>query len=187
MQAAILLPRHKLTVDHYHKMAETGILTALDRVELIEGELIDMAPIGSRHATRVDYLNRLLVKQVSDDHLVRVQNPVRLGKHSEPEPDIAIVHNRRYSKAHPIPKDVLLLIEVADTTVQYDREIKVPLYARHHIPEVWLLDLPKGCLEIYLQPGKKGYRQILLPDPDETISPSLVPEVSVRIAELFEQ
>ena len=187
MQTAILLPRHKLTVDHYHKMAEAGILTTLDRVELIEGELIDMAPIGSQHATRVDYLTRLLVKQVSDDHWVRVQNPVHLGKHSEPEPDIAIVRNRRYSKAHPTPKDVLLLIEVADTTVQYDRDIKIPLYARHHIPEVWLLDLPRGRLEIHLQPGKQGYRQILLPDLDETISPSLVPEVSVWIAELFEQ
>ena len=187
MQVAILLPRHKLTVEHYHKMAEAGILTTLDRVELIEGELIDMAPIGSKHATRVDYLNRLLVKQVRDDHLVRVQNPVRLGKHSEPQPDIAIVHNRRYSKAHPVPKDVLLLVEVVDTTVQYDREIKIPLYARHHIPEVWLLDLPMVRLEIYLQPGKGGYRQMLRPEFEETISPSLVPEVSVRIVELFER
>lgn len=186
MAATAPLRRHKLKVSDYHKMAEAGILTELDRVELIEGELIDRAPIGGFHATTVDYLNRLLVKQVSDDRLVRIQNPVRLGAHSEPEPDIAIVRNRRYVKAHPMPKDVLLLIEVADATASYDRDVKLPLYARHRIPEVWLIDLRNKRVEMYSQPDEQGYRQLLRPGSGETIAPTLAPEVSVPVAALFE-
>lgn len=185
MENLATLPRHRLTVEDYHRMGEAGILTEDDRVELIEGELIEMPPIGSRHAYTVDRLNRILVKQVSNERLVRVQNPILMGKYAEPEPDIAIVRNRHYAEAHPGPEDVLLLIEVADTTLVYDREVKVPLYARHGVPEVWLVDLGSERVEIYLEPTAQGYRQILRPQNAETTVPSQVPEVALRIADLW--
>ena len=185
MQTPTAPVRHKLTVADYHKIAEAGILTEDDRVELIDGELIDMAPIGSPHADYVDRLNLMLASQSGGQFRLRIQNPVQLGDYNEPEPDIVIAQNRSYLEAHPGPQDVLLLIEVADTTLKYDRDIKIPLYARCGIPEVWLIDLQKKRLEIHRQPSQEGYRQILLPANTEPVSPLLVPAVSIRMAELW--
>ena len=177
--------RHKLTVNDYHKIAEAGILTEDDRVELIEGELIDMAPIGSSHADYVDRLAELLFSQIGGKFRVRIQNPVQLDDYSEPEPDIVIAKNRSYREAHPGPQDILLLIEVADSTLKYDRDIKIPLYARCGIPEVWLIDVQNKRLEIHRQPSQEGYRQILLPASSESVSPLLVAGIGIRIAKLW--
>jgi Uma2 family endonuclease len=185
MQMPTVPVRRKLTVDDYHKMAEAGILTEDDRVELIEGELIDMAPIGSPHADYVDRLNLMLINQLGTRFRVRIQNPVQLDDYNEPEPDVVIAQNRSYREAHPGSQDILLLIEVADTTLKYDRDIKIPLYARCGIPEVWLIDLQNKRLEIHRQPSQEGYQQILLPANTESVSPSLVPGVSIRMAELW--
>lgn len=181
--------RHLLTVDDYHKMGEAGILGEDDRVELVEGELIDMAPIGSEHAGQVIQLNALLSVLLAGRALLSPQNPVRLGEYSEPQPDITILRLRGdfYRTAHPQPEDVLLLIEVADATIHYDRNMKIPLYARHGIPEVWLIDLQKKNVEIYRQPSGDGYRQTLRPARDERISLSLLPDVSILIADLWSQ
>ncbi|MFO1430795.1 MAG: Uma2 family endonuclease [Candidatus Competibacteraceae bacterium] len=184
MQPATEFVRHKLTVNDYHQIAEAGILTADDRVELIEGELIDMAPIGSPHADYVDRLAELLISQVHGKFRVRIQNPIQLDNYSEPEPDVVIAKDRSYREAHPGPQDILLLIEVADTTLKYDRNIKIPLYARSGIPEVWLIDIQNQRLEIHRQPSQEGYRQILLPASNEAVSPLLVDGVSIRMAEL---
>ncbi|MCE2487883.1 MAG: Uma2 family endonuclease [Desulfurellaceae bacterium] len=134
------LPQHRLSADDYHKMGEAGIFDHADRVELIEGRLIDMAPIGSDHAGQ---LNAVLNRAFARLALVSPQNPIRLSEHSEPQPDFAILRLRAdfYRTSHPQPSDVLLVIEVADTSIRHDREVKIPLYARHGIPEVWLLDL----------------------------------------------
>src|SRR5712691_7513791 len=172
--------RHRLlTVDDYHKMAEAGILGEDDRVELIDGELIEMAPIGSNHAGEVMSLNMLLSAAVAGRAIISPQNPVRLSVHSEPQPDLTVLRFRDdfYRTSHPQPEDVLLLIEVADTTIRYDREIKIPLYARAGIPEVWLIDLQQERVEIYLQPSSDGYRQLLRPTKNERISFSLLPDV----------
>jgi Uma2 family endonuclease len=188
MQAAQTdIQRHLLTVDDYHKMGEAGILCEDDRVELIEGELIDMAPIGSDHAGKVIQLNALLGVLLAGRALLSPQNPIRLGEYSEPQPDMTILRLRDdfYRTAHPRPEDVLLVIEVADTTVLYDRNVKIPLYARHSIPEVWLIDLQKKQVEIYRQPSSDGYRQILRPAKDERIALSLLPDVSLLIADLW--
>jgi Uma2 family endonuclease len=188
MQPARTVARHHLlTVDDYHKMGQAGILREDDRVELIEGELIDMSPIGSDHAGMVMQLIAVLSPAVSGRAIVSPQNPVRLGAHSEPQPDIAILRYRPgfYRASHPQPEDVLLLIEVADTTIHYDRDVKIPLYARHGIPEVWLIDLQQERVEIYLQPSSDGYRQTLRPAKDGRISPSLLPDVSLLIADLW--
>jgi Uma2 family endonuclease len=179
--------RHRLTVTDFHRMAEAGILGEDDRVELIDGELFDMSPIGSRHAGTVLHLTGLFNRAVGDTALVSVQNPVMLGEHSEPEPDIALLRPRSdvYTCSHPEAKDVLLLIEVADTSVGFDRDVKTPLYARHEVPEIWLLDLTKRCLEIHRRPSAEGYRVVLRPDRDDRISPELLPSVLLVASQLF--
>jgi Uma2 family endonuclease len=185
----VIVRYHLLTVEDYHRMAEAGILGEDDRVELIEGELIDMAPIGSGHASEVMRLNRSLSAAVAGRAIISPQNPIRLGTHSEPQPDMAVLRYRNdfYKASHPQPADILLLIEIADTTIRYDREIKIPLYARHGIPEVWLIDLQQERVEIYLQPSSEGYRQILRPGKNERIVLSLLPDVSIVIADLWPQ
>ena len=154
-----LAHRHRVTAQQYHRMAEAGILHEEDRVELIEGEIIDLTPIGSRHAACVDYLNQLLLPALIGEAIVRIQQPIVLGESSEPEPDIALVRHRGdfYGSAHPGAPDVLLIIEVADTSLRYDREVKIPLYARHAVAEVWLVDLEARALRVFRGPTAQGY------------------------------
>jgi Uma2 family endonuclease len=177
------MPYHRWSVEEYHQMALSGLLDETDRVELIEGELIDMSPIGSKHAFRVDSIARALQRAPRNSLLVRVQNPVLLGDHSEPQPDIAVVKDKNYSEAHPGAEDVLLIVEVSDTTLAYDRDVKLSLYARHGIPEVWLLDVNAGELTIYREPAEGQYRLIRKPTRAETVSPVLVPGVAIALAE----
>lgn len=171
------------TVDEYYQMSRAGILCEDDRVELIEGEVAEMTPIGRRHAACVDRLNRLFSRQVGEHAIVRVQNPVRLSKYSEPQPDLALLQPRPdfYAQAHPEPADVLLVIEVAETSADTDRIVKVPLYARAGVPEVWLVDLAEECIEIYRKPSPRGYGEILRTWRGEDISPQTLPEVSLSV------
>lgn len=158
---APLLTRHRLTVADYYRMAEAGIFAPNARVELIEGEVIDMAPIGTRHAAAVGRLLRAATAAVGSRALVWVQNPLRLGDLSEPEPDLMLLKLRDdfYADAHPTAADVLLLIEVADTSARYDREIKLPLYARHGVPEVWIVDLEARLVRFFRSPAGQGYAE----------------------------
>jgi Uma2 family endonuclease len=141
--------------------AEAGILSEDDRVELIEGELVEMTPIGSRHAACVKRLNQLLSQQVGQHALVSVQDPIRLGERSEPEPDLAVLRPRAdfYASAHPGAEDALLIVEVAEASLDYDRAVKLPLYARFGIPEVWLVDLVGERIEVYRHPTPQGYQE----------------------------
>jgi Uma2 family endonuclease len=143
--------RHRITVDEYYRMAEVGLLAEDARVELIEGEIIDMAPIGSRHAAVVGRLNELLQRTVGDRAIVWVQGPIRLSRLSEPQPDVALLKRRDdfYAARHPTGQDTLLVIAVSDTTLRYDREVKVPLYARHGVPELWIADLKGRCVHFF--------------------------------------
>lgn len=152
--------RHRFTVDDYYQMVKTGILSEGDRTELIEGEIIEMVPIGSRHAGSVDQLNTLLSAGVGDATIVRVQSPIRLDAHSEPQPDLTLLEARDdfYSSAHPTPDDVLLVVEVSDASLEYDRAEKIPLYADHRIPVVWLINLRDRCVELYERPDDEGYQ-----------------------------
>jgi Uma2 family endonuclease len=152
---------HLFTVDEYYRMGEAGILSEDARVELIEGEIIDMAPIGMRHALCVNRLNQLLVLLLQGRAMVHVQNPLHLGDYSEPQPDIALLKQRDYSHDlhNPGPNDVLLAIEVSDTTLTFDRKVKVPLYARVGIPEVWIVNLQEESIEVHSQPDKGAYQQ----------------------------
>ena len=150
---------HRLTVDEYYRMAEVGVLAPDARVELIEGDIVDMAPIGSRHAAAVNLLTERLFRVLADAALVFVQSPVRLNRRSEPQPDLAVVRPRgdRYASGHPTPADVWLLIEVSDTTLRFDLDVKSILYARHSIPELWVVDLIHSELRIFRDPRREGY------------------------------
>ena len=139
-------------------MAETGVLADDDRVELVGGEIIEMSPIGKRHAACVDRLTRLLSK-LGDQLIVRVQGPIQVDQYSEFQPDFALLRSRNdfYASSLPLPNDILLVIEVADSTVEYDRLMKVPAYARAGIPESWLVDLPADRIELNAFPVNEQY------------------------------
>ena len=179
--------RRKLSADQFEQMGRTGILGPEARVELIEGEMIEMAPIGSRHAAAVAFLSMHFTRAVAGAALVWSQNPLRLADDSEPQPDLMLLRPTadRYRSAHPRPADVLLLVEVADTTLGFDRDTKLPLYARHSVPEVWILDLAAERLEIYREPGAVGYRRKLERSGTESIAPAALPAASLQVATVF--
>ena len=178
--------RHRLSVNEFERMAQAGILAEDERVELIEGDLIDMTPIGSRHAGAVSRLTRAFSLAVGADVIVSVQNPIRLDRYSQPQPDLALLRPRAdfYAEAHPQPADVLLIVEVAEASLAYDRDVKIPLYARHGIPEVWLLDVAGRCLTAHRAPGPDGYgeqRHIVEAQP---LAAALLPAAVIDLAGL---
>jgi len=148
------------TVADYYRMAEVGILRPDERVELIEGEIIQMSPIGSLHGGTVNRLNALLGRLVGPQAIVSVQNPVHLDDYSEPEPDVALLKPRAdyYTTSHPTPSDILLLLEVSDTTVLRDKREKLPLYARSAIPSVWIVDLAQRAIHVHADPADGHYQ-----------------------------
>lgn len=154
------LQRRRFTTDEYHGMAEAGVLRTDDRVELVDGEIVEMTPIGSRHAACVDRLMVLLQRCIGERQVLRVQGPIRLDVHSELQPDVAVLRRREdfYAAALPGPGDVLLVIEVADASLGYDRDVKVGIYGRAGIPETWLVDLQNDRVDVFTQPTSQGYR-----------------------------
>ena len=173
--------RRRFTVHDYHRMAEVGILHEDDRVELIAGEVIEMRPIGGRHAACVREINRLLSRRVDDELRVDVQSPVRLGDQEEPQPDLAVIRARDYGGSLPTPGDVLLLIEVADTSLSFDRDVKLPLYARSGIEEVWLVDLNAGVIERHTEPSENGYRLLRRAGRGETLGSAASSGLAVEV------
>lgn len=184
---ALQIARRCFTVEEYHRMAAAGILSEDDRVELIEGEIVEMTPIGSRHASCAIRLNQLFSQRLGQRALVSVQNPIRLGERSEPQPDLALLRPRPdfYAQAHPEPRDVLLLVEVAETSGAYDREVKLPLYARAGIAEVWLVDLEHAGIEVYRQPGPQGYQFVQRVGPEARLAPQTFPDLALAVAEII--
>jgi Uma2 family endonuclease len=188
MYAEADLPRrHWLTVDDYYRMAEVGILDAEARVELIEGEIIDMAPPGSPHAAMVTYLTEVLMRAVDNQATVRVQNPVRLNQYSEPQPDVALLRRRDdfYRERHPRPEDTLLIVEIAASSLKFDRDTKQPLYARHGIPEMWLVDLGNRRLIRYRAPQHGEYTLVDEPDIGASLEVAALAGVVVDLRRLF--
>ena len=179
--------RRALTVSDYHRMGEVGILTDRDRVELIEGELIAMSPIGSEHAGTVNALTRRLVQAVGERGVVAVQNPVQLDDLSEPQPDFAVLRPRPddYRRATPRPNEVLLLIEVADSSLAYDRNVKRSLYARHGIPEFWIVNLVAGEVEVCRSPAGDEYTAVLQVGRGGILEPERLPGVAIPVAALL--
>jgi Uma2 family endonuclease len=167
------LVRRRFTAEEYHQMGRSGILREDDRVELIEGEIVLMSPIGRRHAACVKRLLHLLVQALGKRAVVGVQDPVRLDDSSEPQPDLSILKPRAdfYASALPGAGDVLWLIEVTDTSRDYDRDIKLPLYARSGVPEVWLVDLTAERVEVHRAPAGGRYSDVQQLGPGDSLSP----------------
>jgi Uma2 family endonuclease len=179
--------RHWLSVADYLRMGEAGILGEDDRVELIEGEIIDMSPIGTPHSGAVNRIAKRIILAVGERATVGVQNPMRIGDFSAPQPDIAVLAPREdiYAARHPEPADCLLLIEVAETSLPYDRDKKLPLYARAGIPEVWLVDLPGRTLWVYRQPAPGGYAEVRPAADLASLAPAALPDCVIDLTGLF--
>ena len=169
----------------YHAMGDAGILAPDDRVELIEGEVILMSPIGSRHAACVLQINRAFStsRSLAGRALVQVQNPLAASDRSEPQPDLMLLAPRddSYASGHPVPEDVLLLVEVADSSLQYDRRAKIPFYAVVGVREVWLVDLEDDWVEAYTDPAPNGYRAMRRYEPGESLEPAALPDLRVEV------
>jgi Uma2 family endonuclease len=181
----IELTRRRFTVSDYSRMADAGIISADDRVELIAGEIVDMPPIGGYHSDCVTRLTRLLLFGVGERADVSVQNPVRLGPPSQPQPDVALVGRRAYAPGVPGAEDVLLLVEVSDSTAEIDRMVKVPLYAQSGVPEVWLVDLPRETIEAYRELARGGYRAVRAYGRTNRISPAAFPDLVLSAADIL--
>lgn len=183
MSAVFTPTRYKLSLADFHKLGSAGILTEDARVELIDGELLQMAPIGPRHASAVDTLVELLAPQAPGRFRLSIQNPLSLPPHSEPQPDVMLLRPRedRYAASLPVAEDVLLLIEVADRSLDYDRRLKLALYAQAGVREYWLFDLPGVRVEVYRRPGPDGYAEGLELGLAESISPEALPDVKLEL------
>ena len=176
-QAQAQPARHRFTKDDYHRMGKAGILGEDDRVELIDGEIIDMPPIGDDHVGGVNQLNWLLNRRLGDDYIVSVQNPVRLPGDNEPQPDIVVTRRQGRKGGVPAAADVLMLIEVSDTTLAYDRRVKLPLYAAAGIPEVWIVDLESKRVLVYRSPEGRRYQHIATVERGAALAPAALPDL----------
>ena len=178
---------HKFTVQQYHLMHEAGVFAEGDRYELINGEIREMSPIGIKHAVCMAKTSRLFQINLGDQAIIWTQNPIVLRNNSEPQPDLAILKWRDdfYAGALPTPEDILLIIEVADSTISYDREVKAPLYAAAGIPEMWLFDVNKKAIEGYSLPSSSGYKQMRRYEANDTLAMLAFPDVIFKWEELF--
>lgn len=182
---AVTIRKRKFDVDEYHRLGEAGILNEDDRVELIEGELVEMAPIGGEHATIVSLLNMILARQCDSSQLVHVQNPLRLDRSSEPQPDLVLARVVPGFRGIPNFKDALLVIEVSDSTYNYDRKVKAPLYARAGVPELWIVDCQNQRVEVHS--GEKGdvYENVANANKSAVLIPQLAANIRVQLADLW--
>jgi Uma2 family endonuclease len=184
---SVQVERWIFKADDYHRMAEAGILSEDDRVELVGGEIVRMSPIGYHHIACVNRLTNILAPKLGQLAMISVQNPIRLDDYSEPQPDITLLERRRdfYSGRPFTSDDVLLVIEVSVSSVDYDRNVKVPLYARAGIPEVWLAILPEDHLEAYGRPVNGSYQDIRIVRRGESLSPQRLPNLMVSVEEIL--
>ena len=178
------LPIYHFSVEAYHKLVDAGILKEDEKVELIEGKIITMSPIKSPHAACVERLGYILQRYFGEKAHVRAQNPIVLGTHSEPEPDLAVVVFKEdfYEEGHPIPKDIFIAIEISQSTEKYDRDIKIPLYAKYGIAESWLVNLNKKEIEVYQEPTKKGYTSVIIYGIKDSLRSNFVDSLDVKRA-----
>ena len=181
------LPRRKFTIDEYHNFIETGVFKPEERIELWEGEFVEMSPIGKRHAGIVAaltaYFNHLLYQTA----VVWAQNPIILNDFSEPQPDLALLRRREdfYRDENATAKDVLIVMEIADTTLKYDRDVKFPRYAASGIEEAWLIDLENDRVEIHSQPTEFGYSLVKILHRRQTAESTVLPQIKISVGEIL--
>jgi Uma2 family endonuclease len=178
-----MVTKKRFTADEYHRMAQVGILSRRDRVELIDGEIVVMSPIGSRHAACVSCATRALIRAVDDNAIVQAQSSVRLDLYYEPEPDLVLLRPRAdfYATRHRTPGDVLLVVEIADSSLGYDRDTKAPIYAMSGIGEYWLADLAANVVWRYTSAEKSTYRRVEQHRRGESIAPLALPTCVVPV------
>lgn len=177
----------KFTVEEYFRMVDAGILKSKERVELIEGEILLKAPTGHRHVAGVIRYTRVLINLAANRFSVLIQAPLPLDGNSAPEPDLALLKYRDddYTGGFPSPEDVLLVIEVADSSLNYDREVKAHIYGRAGIPETWVLNLPGDCIERFTEPGPEGYGQHTVLRRGGKVAPVSLPDVELAVEDLL--
>lgn len=179
--------KHLTDIAEWHRMGEAGIFPPETRMELIEGEILHTAPKGFNHAAHVTRLSRYFIRSLDDSVSVRGQNPIQLGDLSEPEPDLALVKadSNDYTTRHPNAADVLLLVEVADSTLRFDRSQKLRLYAKHQIPEYWIVNLIDNCLEVFRQPQDGDYLDKTVLSKADRVTLQVLPEIQVAVADIL--
>jgi Uma2 family endonuclease len=184
---AVDLKRYRFSRDDYHRMAQTGILPENARVDLIDGEIIEMNPIGGPHMAAIDRLTRIFVRGVGDDTIARIQGSIALGHNGEPEPDLVLLRFREdfYANSPATEEAVLLIVEVADSSEWYDRQTKAPLYARFGIPEYWIVDLNRDRIACYLDPTPTGYHHTRVYRRGESLSPLAFPDLTIGVDEVI--
>jgi Uma2 family endonuclease len=185
----LIQAQHRFSVKDYYRMAETGVLRPDARVELLDGKIIDMSPIGPFHGGVTKHLNEIFTAASRGRWQVSVQDPLHLDEHSEPEPDLMLLKPTAdfYRKRHPLPGDVFLLVEVSDTTLELDREEKLPAYGRAGIPEAWIVDLNHETIEVYREAHFTGYGNKIILHAGDVARPSAFPDVAVSVAELLQR
>ena len=178
--------RRRFDVDDYYQLAEAGILRPDERVELVDGDVIAVSPQGSPHAAVVSRLTRILLPVFGARALLRAQLPLRLGRHSEPEPDVALVSFRAddYVSGHPTAEDALLVIEIGVTSLAFDRAVKAPLYARHGVPELWLVDLAGRTVHVLREPGPDGFAREETLGPDQQLAVPGFPDLVLHVRDV---
>ena len=188
MSAVLEYPqRHAISAEEYLRMGEGGVFAPEARLELIEGEIVEMAPVGSPHAGMVKILNRLFGRLAGDQAIISVQDPLVIGERSVPQPDLVLLRPRAdsYTRSHPTTADVLLLVEVADTTLPFDLGTKVPLYARCGIAEAWVIDVQERVVRVFRDPSPSGYRTSFTVQGDESVTALALPAIVVPLAALY--
>ena len=184
---AVDVERHRFSIEQFERMVQVGVLTENDRVELIDGEIVEMAAPSPDHSIPVQRLARLFIERLGDRAYVRVQDAVRIPPSSEPEPDLVLARppDVRYLRRHPEPGDLLLIVEVSHNTHVYDRDLKLPLYSRSGVLEVWILDVPRERLEVYREPGPDGYGRVEVVDRGGSVAPERFPDVRVAVNDVL--
>jgi Uma2 family endonuclease len=179
--------RYRFSVEEYERMGEAGVFSPDARVELVGGEIVEMPPIGERHAAAVDVAGELSREQLGRSVIVRVQNPIQLDDYSEPQPDISILKRRDdfYRHGHPRPEDVLLVIEVSESTLEYDRRVKVPLYARAGVTEVWIVNLVDERIEMFADPSGGAYQTTAAFSRGEEVQSRSLAALRLSVSEIF--
>lgn len=177
----------RFKVDEYYKLINLGMLHDYEKAEIIDGELIKKMPIGDKHASVVNKLSKVLIRNVSDEILVSIQNPLRLSEYNEPEPDFVLADLTKYDgKRHPQPSETLIVVEVSDSTLKYDRDIKLSLYAEAEIQEVWIVNLQKNIFEIHTKPSEGLYQIVKIFKSGETFQSEIVPTLKIEVDKILE-
>lgn len=184
---AVQPTRHRFTVEDYYRMAEVGIFHEDSRVELIDGEIIDMVPIGPRHVRGVNRLTQTFVLGVDNRAVVSIQNPIRIGERNEPQPDLTLLRHREddYATGLAAPEDVLLVVEVADSSAEFDRQTKAPMYARAGIADYWILDVGRDYILVYREPSESGYAATRVHRRGEQIRPLAFPDLKLSVDDIL--